>query len=169
MHIELPVRLGLAAVALVSCAATPTTVQGPAPCVVARVVDGDTFDCRDGRIVRLLGVDSPERRQGDAGRLARQALLRRLPVDRRVRLESDVAATDRYGRVLAYVWTGETLVNEALVREGWAVLYTVPPNVKYAERLRRAQNEARAGRAGLWAGDGFACLPRSYRRHECGS
>ncbi len=34
--------------------------------------------------------------------------------------------------MLAYVWTGSSLVNERLVREGWAVLYTLPPNVKYA-------------------------------------
>jgi micrococcal nuclease len=136
-------------------------------CAVAEVVDGDTFRCGDGRKVRLIGVDTPEKAQGEVGRLARQALLRYLPLGRVIRLERDVQATDRYGRVLAFVWTGATLVNEAMVREGWAVLYTVPPDVKYAERFRRAQKEARARRAGLWASDGFECLPRDYRRHRC--
>jgi micrococcal nuclease len=136
-------------------------------CAVAHVVDGDTFRCGDGRKVRLIGVDTPEQGQGEAGRLARQALLGYLPVGRVVRLERDVQATDRYGRVLAFVWTGATLVNEAMVREGWAVLYTVPPDVKYAERLRRAQKEARARRAGLWGSGGFDCLPRDYRRNRC--
>jgi len=136
-------------------------------CAVAQVVDGDTFRCGDGRKVRLIGVDTPEQGQGEVGRLARQALLAYLPQGRVVRLERDVQATDRYGRVLAFVWTGATLVNEAMVREGWAVLYTVPPDVKYAERFRRAQNEARARRAGLWASGGFDCLPRDYRRNRC--
>jgi micrococcal nuclease len=136
-------------------------------CAVAQVVDGDTFRCGDGRKVRLIGVDTPEKGQGEAGRLARQALLRYLPLGGVIRLERDVQATDRYGRVLAFVWTGGTMVNEAMVREGWAVLYTVPPDVKYAERFRRAQNEARGRRAGLWASGGFDCLPRDYRRNRC--
>jgi micrococcal nuclease len=74
---------------------------------------------------------------------------------------------DRYGRMLAYVWTGATLVNEVMVRDGWAVLYTVPPNVKYAERLAQAQKEARAARAGLWSGRGFDCLPIDFRQRRC--
>ena len=78
-----------------------------------------------------------------------------------------MAPTDRYGRVLAYVWAGSTLVNEAMVRGGWAMLYTVPPNVKYAERLRQAQNEARARRTGLWAERGFECQPQDFRRGKC--
>ena len=56
-----------------------------------------------------------------------------------MRLERDVAPRDRYGRELAHVWSGPRLVNEALVLEGWAMLYTVPPNVKYAERLERGK------------------------------
>jgi micrococcal nuclease len=90
-----------------------------------------------------------------------------LPVGSRVRLEHDVGLSDRYGRVLAYAWTGSTLVNEAMVRDGWAVLYTVPPNVKYEERFRRAQNEARTRGAGLWAQKGFSCLPKDFRRKAC--
>jgi micrococcal nuclease len=134
----------LVALALLGAGGSP----GPVPsrqddrCAVARVLDGDTFRCGDGRKIRLIGVDTPEQAQGEAGRLARQALLRYLPPGRVVRLERDVQAADRYGRVLAFVWTGATMVNEAMVREGWAVLYTVPPDVKYAERFRRAQRSA---------------------------
>lgn len=135
--------------------------------MVRLVVDGDTFYCADGRKVRLLGIDSPERRQGPFGSQAQQALLRILPTGSRVLLERDVVATDQYGRVLAYAWLGSILVNEAMVRGGWAVLYTVPPNIKYAEPLRQAQNEARAGSAGLWAQNGFACSPREFRQGAC--
>ena len=73
------------------------------------------------------------------------------PPGTKVVLELDVQILDRYGRVLGYVWlpSGEML-NERLVREGWAVVYTVPPNVKYVERLLKAQREARSQGKGLW-------------------
>lgn len=160
--------------ALYSCGSAPRPDQAtrpdvppPASCVVERVGDGDTFTCRDGRKIRLLGIDTPELGQGAPGRQAHEALRRLLPVGTTVRLEGDVAPRDRYGRVLAYVWIGPRMVNERLVRDGWAVLYTLPPNVKYADRLERAQQEARAAGAGLWDSGGFECSPRAWRRREC--
>ena len=154
--------------ALHSCGSAPRPDSPPqASCVVERVGDGDTFTCRDGRKVRLLGIDTPELGQGKPGRDAHEALKRLLPRGTTVGLERDVAPRDRYGRVLAYVWTGSRMVNEALLRQGWAMLYTLPPNVKYAARLERAQQDARAARAGLWASGGFECPPRDWRRREC--
>jgi micrococcal nuclease len=50
---------------------------------------------------------------------------------------------------------------------GGAVLYTVPPNVKYVDRLAQAQKEARANRAGLWSQGGFDCPPSQFRRNHC--
>jgi micrococcal nuclease len=154
--------------ALHSCGSAPGPASlPPASCVVARVVDGDTFSCRDGRKVRLLGIDTPELGQGEPGRQAHAALRHLLPLGTTVRLERDVASRDRFGRELAYVWTGARMVNESLVRQGWAMLYTLPPNVKHAGRLERAQKEARAARAGLWESDGFECSPVAWRRREC--
>jgi micrococcal nuclease len=121
-------------------------------CQVRRIVDGDTFYCADGRKVRLIGIDSPELSQGVPGRDARDALQDLMPPGRSIRLEGDAAPRDRWGRTLAWVWSGDRLINEAMVRGGWAVLYTVPPNVKYAGRLERA---------------GFECLPSDYRRSAC--
>jgi len=141
--------------------------QQEAGCVVLRVADGDSFTCQDGRRVRLIGIDSPEQQQLPHGAKARQALLRLLPVGAGVRLEHDIAPRDRYGRLLAYAWTDTTLVNEAMLRGGWAVLFTVPPNVKYADRFGRAQNEARARGTGLWAERGFDCVPADFRRGKC--
>jgi micrococcal nuclease len=149
------------------CAAPQRLPPRQPGCVVSRVVDGDTFYCQDGQKVRLIGVDSPERQQQPFGDQARRALLKLLPPGIAVVLQRDVTPTDRYGRVLAYVWIGSTLVNEAMVQQGWAVLYTVPPNVKYAERLERAQKEARARGTGLWSGTGFECLPSDFRRKRC--
>src|SRR5574337_1112255 len=154
------------AVAGLAAAAARAPVAPSGRCVVARIVDGDTFSCADGLKVRLIGMDSPERGQPGYG-AAREALARLAGSGDTVRLERDVGLEDRYGRRRAWVWRGGTLVNEALVAEGWAVLYTVPPNVKYEERLEAAQTRARAGRRGLWRTDAFSCEPRAWRQHRC--
>ncbi len=154
--------------AMPSCRTAPDPAAAqPSPCVVERIADGDTFTCRGRVRVRLIGIDTPELAQGEPGRRARAALARLIPPGTSVRLEHDVSARDRYGRELAHVWHGSRLINEALIREGWAMLYTVPPNVKYAGRLERAQKEARAEGAGLWSSGGFGCAPAAYRRGEC--
>jgi micrococcal nuclease len=154
-------------IAASACGTGLTGQQGPVACTVSRVSDGDTFRCGDGRRVRLTGIDSPEFEQQPFGLASRQALLRLLPPGTAVKLETDVAPLDQYGRVLAYVWKGDTLINQVMVRDGWAVLYTVPPNVKYADRLAQAQKEARAHRAGLWSRGGFDCSPSQFRRNHC--
>ena len=164
----MPLRPLTLMLALAACRATPLPAHQSAAdaCVVAGITDGDTLRCTDGRRVRLIGIDAPEREQaGYKG--SRDALLRLVHPGAAVRLEHDVTPLDRYGRTLAYVWAGDILVNEAMVREGWAFLYTVPPNVRHEERLREAQRAAREARAGLWAGDGDACLPSDFRRGNC--
>jgi micrococcal nuclease len=150
-----------------ACGSGLTGQQGLASCTVSGVSDGDSFRCSDGRRVRLTGIDSPEYEQRPFGVAAREALLHLLPPGSVVRLETDLAPTDQYGRVLAYVWVGDTLVNQVMLGNGWAVLYTVPPNVKYVDRLAQAQKEARAIRAGLWSQGGFDCPPSQFRRNHC--
>jgi len=154
----------LAAMALV-----PAFRQDPArvPCRVARIVDGDTLYCADGTKVRLIGIDSPERAQGPIARQAAAALARLAPVGDTVQLEPDVRTHDRYGRLLAHVWRGDTLVNEALVAGGWAVRYTVPPNLRYVNRLTSAERRARDGQVGLWAPGALDCPPARFRRGDC--
>lgn len=152
------------------------------PAQVGAVIDGDTIGVRleDGREerVRLLGIDAPElhpsekldrevrrsgisrremRRRGAAARRALAALVH----GRSVALEHDIVERDRYGRLLAWVWRRDgLLVNEAMVREGWALLLTIPPNVRHVERLREAQAEARRARRGIW-GAGHPAATRS--------
>lgn len=141
--------------------------QGPTlACEPVHYADGDSFRCRDGRRVRLLGIDAPELDQG-GGPAARASLERLLPRGRPVRLETDVQPEDRHGRTLAYAWTADGLVNEAQVRAGMATLLTYAPNVRYVARLRAAQAAARRERTGLWAGDAFRCSPREHRQGRC--
>src|SRR5690349_23050966 len=130
---------------------------------VVRTVDGDTIYVRLAtgvEKVRYIGVDTPEvhhptRGEEPGGREA-TAVNRRLLGDRPVRLETDAQLRDRYGRLLAYVWTrrsdgGEVMVNAELVRLGYAAVMTVPPNVRHAALFRRLAAEAREQHRGLWA------------------
>ena len=159
--------LGLSAALVSSCAPSGLPGQQTSDCVVARISDGDSLRCRDGRRIRLIGIDAPEQQQHPHGSQSQTALLQMAPPGTALKLEGDVAPADRYGRVLAYAWRESVLVNEAMVQDGWAVQYTVPPNVKYADRLGRAQKEARAQGRGLWSGRVFDCPPADFRRGNC--
>jgi len=126
---------------------------------VTNVVDGDTIDVRfaDGQTarVRLIGVDTPEV-HGEVecyGPAASQFTTEWLN-GKQVALERDVSETDRYGRLLRYVWVGPYLFNELLVREGYAGVATYPPDVKYTWRFVEVERAAREEQAGLWG----ACL-----------
>jgi len=124
---------------------------------VVRVVDGDTIHVRIGdRVekVRYIGVNTPEvhhptKGEEPGGRVASE-INRRLVTGRHVRLELDVQERDRYGRLLAYVWAGEIMVNAELVRLGYAQVMTIPPNVRYQEMFVKLQREAREAGRGLW-------------------
>lgn len=136
-------------------------------CRVARVVDGDTFVCRDGDRVRLLLVDAPERSQRPYGGRATATLRQLLPAGSVVGLELDVQKHDRYGRVLAYVYRNGNFVNRQLLRDGMALVVVYPPNVKYIEVLRAAADSARIERRGLWSTDAFKCTPVDHKKGNC--
>jgi len=122
-----------------------------------RVVDGDTIHVRIGaRVekVRYIGVNTPEvhhptKGEEPGGREAAE-VNRRLVEGQAVRLELDVQERDRYGRLLAYVWIGDLMINAELVRLGYAQVMTVPPNVRYQEVFLKLQREAREAGRGLW-------------------
>jgi micrococcal nuclease len=140
-------------------AATPVSADAAATleATVIRVVDGDTVHVRVGERlekVRYIGVNTPElhhpsRGEEPGGRQA-HAVNRRLVEGKRVRLELDVQPHDRHGRLLAYVWSGETMINAELVRLGYAQVMTVPPNVRHQALFLKLQREAREARRGLW-------------------
>ena len=157
---------GAAATVMRSPAPPPARVAGV--CVIQRVVDGDTIRCEDGRRVRLLLIDAPERDQGPFGALAAAELERLLPRGTAVMLETDVQKHDRYGRLLAYLHLPDgRLVNEEMLRAGFAIVSVYVPNVQHVDRFRAAQKEAEAGRRGLWATPAFACEPAAHRRGAC--
>ena len=130
---------------------------------VTRVVDGDTIDVDLGgqtARVRLIGVDTPEiygtvQCYGQAA----SDFTRTWLLGKQVGLEKDVSETDRYGRLLRYVWIGSQLFNEVLVRQGYAHVSTYPPDVKYQWRFVGAEQAAREEGAGLWGACGAPGAP----------
>lgn len=124
---------------------------------VTRVVDGDTVEVElegETEDVRYIGVDTPETVKPEEpvecfGPQA-SAFNHRLVEGKRVRLVFGVERRDQYGRLLAYVYRGDSFVNAILLRRGFARTLTIPPNDRYAERFKRLEIAAsRAGR-GLW-------------------
>lgn len=127
---------------------------------VIKVVDGDTFWAEDRFAkkikIRLIGIDAPELRKsfkkeaGFYGREAKAYLAKRI-LGKTVKLEFDIARKDRYGRTLAYAYLPDgTFVNAELIKNGYAIIMTVLPNVRYADEFRRLQQEARKNNRGLW-------------------
>lgn len=139
---------------------------------VIRIIDGDTIrvdlPILGDTSVRFIGMDTPESRKNNRtklqareegkdieeiialGKRATKHLKSKLKKDDMVRLEFDAERTDRYGRVLAYVWSGDTMLNALMVRDGYAYPLTIPPNVKYEELFRDLFREAREQGRGLW-------------------
>ena len=106
--------------------------------------------------MRLIGVDTPETvapgTPVECFGKAATAYITRMVLGRRVQLELDAEERDRYGRLLAYVHRKRDgrFVNAALVRDGYAQVLTIPPNVRHAETFVRLQREARRAGRGLW-------------------
>ena len=136
---------------------------------VLKVVDGDTIHVNLNSTeerVRLIGVDTPETKHPqkgvepfgpEASEYTKETLGRKM-----VWIEFDVGQRDRYGRLLAYVWlempesgTDEEIrakmFNARLLLNGYARLMTIPPNVKYVDRFKEYQTEARENQKGLWS------------------
>jgi micrococcal nuclease len=115
---------------------------------VVQVIDGDTIDvdiAGEEFRVRYVGVNTPER---DQLCYAEAVRANRTLVDNQIiTLVTDTSDTDQYGRLLRYVYVGETLINEALIRDGWAEVVRYPPDTRYYDRFRDLEDQAvQAGR-----------------------
>ena len=131
--------------------------QQGVPAYVTHVVDGDTFYAAVGNqmeSVRYIGLNAPEihhptKGPEPYGEKAKEAN-RRLIEGKWVTLFYDVQVRDRFGRLLAYVYVGDTFANAALVWWGWAEAATYPPDVRYATYFRDLERKAREANRGLW-------------------
>ena len=154
---------------LLSCQNTPSAslskstsdTKKPVFLNIHRVVDGDTFWLTDEKgeraKVRFIGIDAPEVR--NYGKKIKQYFgeessdfLAKYLKGKKVRLEYDVQKYDQYGRTLAYVFMEDgTFLNDYLVKCGFAVASTYPPNVKYQAKFLKSERYARQKKLGMWA------------------
>lgn len=127
---------------------------------VVRTVDGDTIVLNiDGeeKTIRLIGVDAPESvhpdrsRNTEDGKIASDWMSEYLS-GKQVYLEYDIETVDDYGRILAYVYLddGSTMVQEELLRAGYASTMTIRPNTKYEYQFGNIEREAQANKRGIW-------------------
>jgi len=119
--------------------------------LVTRVIDGDTLEIEGGSNIRILGINTPEKKQFLYGNAS--DFLKRLVGGKNVTLEKDIVETDKYGRRLRYVFIGGAFVEEEILKRGLANSFIIPPNEKYSAKLREAEEYARENKIGLWKTD----------------
>jgi micrococcal nuclease len=119
---------------------------------VTNITDGDTIhvviDGVDYKI-RYIGMDAPE--QGAKGAAQATQFNSNLVLGKMVTLVKDVSETDRYDRLLRYVFVGDTFVNYELVANGLAHSGSWPPDTACDQVFAAAESRARLNQFGLWA------------------
>lgn len=159
----------IATAVLAACTGDGTAVSRPttiapggveANAVVVRVVDGDTVQVEiDGKRekLRLIGIDTPETVKPDTpvqcyGLEASEFTKGLLPAGIAVRIERDVEARDKFGRLLGYLYRADDgmFVNLEIVAQGYAQLLTYPPNVAHVDEFVAAARAAERANLGLW-------------------
>lgn len=116
--------------------------------IIESVIDGDTIKVKFANdkieVIRLLSINAPEKSQPyyDESRNYLNVLK-----GKEVILEK--RDKDKYGRILAYVFYNNRLINEELLRQGLAHTYFFD-EAKYEDILEKAEMEARLGNRGVW-------------------
>jgi len=124
---------------------------------VTKVFDGDTIQIENGQKVRYIGIDSPETYPSQEcyskeSKEANEALV----LNKEVVLVTDISNTDKYGRLLRYVYVNDVnnndiFVNEFLIRNGFAKVATYPPDIKFKNIFNESQQKSLKNYLGLWA------------------
>ncbi|MCL5797684.1 MAG: EamA family transporter [Patescibacteria group bacterium] len=121
---------------------------------VTYVYDGDSIKLSDGNKLRYLGIDTPELgKNGNNDKcFAKEAanINKQLVLGQTIKIEKDISQSDKYGRLLRYIWVDNVFVNDFLIRQGFARLETIPPDTKYAAEFAGAEAEAKENKRGLW-------------------
>lgn len=139
---------------------TPTQKTPSETRIVTKVIDGDTIELDTKERVRYIGMNTPEiaTKEKPDQCFAQEAKKKNeeLVLNKTVRLEKDISDTDKYKRLLRFVYVTqpdgkELMVNAYLVQEGYAQLMSVPPDISKADQFRSLQTSARNSKKGLWS------------------
>ncbi|MCU7940504.1 MAG: thermonuclease family protein [gamma proteobacterium symbiont of Bathyaustriella thionipta] len=123
---------------------------------IAKVVDGDTIHLKDGRKIRLIGINTPEiGRQGKPSqpfaRQAQKVLNQLLERNKKIGLAYDQDKKDRYKRLLAYVSLEDgRSIEQILLARGLAHSIVVPPNDSRINCYRAIEKQAHDTKLGIW-------------------
>jgi micrococcal nuclease len=114
--------------------------QGISKAIVGRVIDGDTIVLGTEEKVRLIGIDTPERGEEcfEEGKIRMQQLTE----GKEISMIKDISETDKYGRLLRYIYVGNDFINLIMIQEGYAHAYKYEPDVKYANIFKIAELSA---------------------------
>ena len=144
---------------LAGCQASPAETSSPfersedfSAGSVRRIIDGDTVVVVTGgseTTIRLIGVNAPERNEC----FFRESTDYLVETLEGATVEIETLGTDQFGRTLAYLWEGPSLVNLDLVAGGWAIATTPGEEDHYGKEILAAEKKALAAAAGLWATD----------------
>ena len=138
----------------------PQNSDHPIVAPIVKVIDGDTVDIKlDGHTerVRLIGVNTPETKHPTKpiecfGPEASAYITQLLPQGTKVRIERDIEARDRYGRMLLYLYrdSDNLFINLDLVARGYGTPMSIEPNTFHYNDFLHAAALAEAAKAGLW-------------------
>lgn len=128
-------------------------IQGKNTAIVSKVRDGDTIELSNGKVIRYLGVDTPEK--GECYATRSSELNQKLTLNKKVRIEYDADRYDQFGRELAYVYTfdksdTEIMVSEELLKIGAGEFQPDKLNTKYQSRLVLAAESGHKNSVGMW-------------------
>ena len=118
---------------------------------VTRVYDGDTIQIESGEKVRYIGMNSSEvyQKQECYSQEARRENYN-LVMGKEVKLISDTSDKDKYGRLLRYVYVNDELINDKLVKAGFAKTMSIFPDIKYQKLFLESEKYAKESKLGLW-------------------
>jgi len=137
---------------------SPTIINYSRLVKVTRVIDGDTIEIEGERKVRYIGINAPEIYRDTTGKKTGEQCFaeestaenKRLVEGKTVRLEKDISETDKYGRLLRYVYLDNLMINDYLVEKGFVKVMPIDPDIKYAETFFQEQQQAKENKLGLW-------------------
>jgi micrococcal nuclease len=124
---------------------------------VIKVIDGDTIEVLiDGekKTVRYIGMNTPETvhpsKPVECFGVEASNKNKELVTGKKVRLVKDISETDKYGRLLRYVYVDDNFINLTLVQEGYAYALSYPPDLAFSDEFKKAEQTARENKLGLW-------------------
>ena len=138
-------------------------LSGKDSAIITKITDGDTYHVElngDDITVRLIGVDTPDsvapedyrKENTEEGSKVSELVKEKIKIGDTVYLEYDTSESDRYGRTLAYVYFADgTMVQDWLLSNGYATVYTLEPDTKYAEHFEKLELQAKEQDIGIWS------------------